>query len=175
MKKNERKLLLLAGALFVAVLLVRVAPVVGAYYDQQREEVALLEERLDRYRDLIADTGRWIEREQARRAEVAQLEDWVFSGSPGLVGASVQRELRRIAGEAGLQVRETPPPRPGRIDGWVVYQQEMSFLIEQDKILKFLNLLEQSRPRLFVTEFNITQSRRTYTGSLTVTGFSREI
>lgn len=176
MKKNERKLLILAGILFAAVLVVRIVPVVGAYYDSQREEIVQLEDRIDRYRDMIANTGRWIEQERTLREQVAQYEDWVFSSaSPSLVGTVVQRELRSIASEAGLQVRETPPPSSTSLDGWVVWQQEMSFIIDQDRILTFLDLLEQSRPRLFVTEFQVTRSRRTYTGSLTVTGFSRQI
>jgi len=50
----------------------------------------------------------------------------------------------------------------------------MDFTIEQGNILKFLNLLENSKPRLHVTEFSINRNRRQYSGSITVTGFSKQ-
>ncbi len=51
--------------------------------------------------------------------------------------------------------------------------QEMDFVIDQEKILPFLDKLEQSRPRLHVTEFSINRNRRQFLGSITVTGFSK--
>ena len=174
MKRNERKLLVLAGVLFAVVLVVRVAPLVAGFYGESREEVAILENRIERYRQLIEESEDWSAREAEKRAQIAGLEGWVFEGSnPNLVASSVQRELRRALEAADVRLRQMGVAESARTDGWLVVNQEMSFLIDQGNILKFLNLLEQTRPRLFVTEFSITQSRRQYTGNLTVTGFSR--
>jgi len=51
--------------------------------------------------------------------------------------------------------------------------QEMDFVIEQEKILPFLELLKNSEPKLHITEFSINRNRRQFTGSITVTGFSK--
>jgi hypothetical protein len=176
MKANERKLLILAGALLAAVLLLRVLPLIVDQYQEGRAEIARLQQRIDNYRELVENTDEWIAREQQQRATVADLQDWVFSGnSQNLIGTSVQRALRQAAGDAGVVVRDTPLPRYGRIDDWVVVNQEMTFLIDQQNMLRFLDILEASRPRLFVTRFAVTRSRQQYSGSLTVTGFGREI
>jgi len=39
--------------------------------------------------------------------------------------------------------------------------------------LPFLELLKNSEPKLHITEFSINRNRRQFTGSITVTGFSK--
>lgn len=175
MRKNERKLIVLAGVLFAAVLVVRVVPLVLDWYAEGEQEIARLENRLDGYRELIANTGRWMERERTLTEEVARLGEWVFeAANPNLVVTSVQSKLRTVATRAGVSVRETARPEYQESGEWLVVSQEISFnLSNQAEIVKFLDLLEDSRPHLFVTEFSITQSRRQYAGSLVVTGFGK--
>lgn len=175
MRKNEKILVILAGVLFGAVLLVRVVPLVLDAYGEGEDEIARLENRIDSYRELIANTGRWIERERMLRGEVEALGDWVFHGSTAnLIVTSVQSKLRTAATTAGVSIRETALANYIESGGWLVVSQEISFnLNRQDDIIKFLDLLEESKPHLFVTKFSITQSRRQYTGSLTVTGFGK--
>jgi len=82
--------------------------------------------------------------------------------------------LRQAVDEADLLVRQYSTPRFSETEGWLMVIQEMDFVIEQENILKFLDLLENSRPKLHITEFNINRNRRQYTGSITVTGFSKK-
>jgi len=49
----------------------------------------------------------------------------------------------------------------------------MDFVIEQEKILPFLELLKNSEPKLHITEFSINRNRRQFTASISVTGFSK--
>lgn len=176
MKGNERKLLLLLGVLAVAVLVVRILPLAYDYYQQGRDEIALLEERVDRYRTLIQEQDDWMERETLKRAEIADLESWVFQGAtPNLIGSSVQRLLRQAADQAGLSVRETRVAQYSYVDDWLMVSQEMSFTLQQQQVLPFLNAVEQLRPRLHIVAFNVARSRSGFVGNITVVGFSRRM
>lgn len=174
MKNQEKNLLLLAGVLLVLVLVVRVVPQLVDYYQRGRDEIALLQERIARYEQLIADTAVWSERELLKQAEVAEYAAWAFQGdNPSLVGPSVQRSLRQAAEQSGITVREMSVARFSRSDDWLMVTQDLSFVLEQRNIMPFLNALEALRPRLFITAFTVGSNRRQFTGSLTVTAFSR--
>jgi len=174
MKTQEKKLLLLFGVLAVLVLVVRVVPLLVDYYRQGQEDIALLQERVQRYEQLIADTELWKERELLKQAEVAEFATWVLQGdNPSLIGPSVQRSLRQAVEQSGISVREMSVARFARSGDWLVVSQDLSFILEQDNILPFLDTLAAQRPRLFITAFTVAQNRRQFSGSLTVTGFSR--
>lgn len=176
MKPQERKLLLLLGVLALLVLVLRVVPLLTDWYRRGQEDIALLQERIERYEQLITDTQVWKERELQKQAEVAGYADWIFQGSnPGLLGPSVQRSLRQTAEQAGITVREMSVARFARSGDWLVVSQEMDFMLEQQQLLPFLAALEQQRPRLFVTAFSVAHNRRQLTGNITVTGFSRAL
>lgn len=85
----------------------------------------------------------------------------------------MQRSLRQAVEQSGISVREMSVARFTRSDEWLVVSQDLSFTLDQDKILPFINTLAAQRPRLFVTAFTVAQNRRQFTGSLTVTAFSR--
>lgn len=172
MKPTERKLLLLAGMMFALVLVVRVVPLLYGYYRQGQDEIALLEERVERSRQLILDTQLWMEREALKRAEIADLESWVFQGAnPNLIGNSVQRALRQAMEQSNLRVMETSVARYNYTGDWLMVSQDMNFSLEQRQILPFLNALQEMRPKLHVTALSINRNRRQYTGSITVVGF----
>lgn len=174
MKPQERKLLLLLGVLAVVVLVVRVVPLIADWYTRGQEDIALLQERIERYQQLIVDTDMWKQRELLKQAEVAEYANWVFQGdNPSLLGPSVQRSLRQTAEQSGITVREMKVARFGGVDDWLVVTQEMDFTLDQQNILPFLHALAEQRPRLFITAFTMAHNRRQFTGNITVTGFSR--
>lgn len=175
MKSNEKKLVGLAVLLFVAVVLVRGIPYLKETYNEGLEEIAFMEQRIQRLRMLVEEAPFIEEEELLKREEVAALQSWVFTGQDTiLVGNSVQRQLRQAVEESGVNPRSYSTPRFSETDGWLLVTQEMDFVIEQEEILPFLELLENSRPKLHVTEFNINRNRRQYSGSITVTGFSKK-
>lgn len=172
MKRNERQLLMLAAALFVLLVAFRLVPMAWQSYREGRDEIALLEERRDRYRQLLIDTTLWQERETLKAAEMAELQGWVFDGgNPNLIGSAVQRTLRQALDQTGVRVRETPVPRYNNAGEWLMVTQDLNFTLEQHQILPFLQALQTSRPRLHVAAFSVTRNRRQYTGSVTVVGF----
>lgn len=174
MKANEKKLLLLLGVMFALVLMVRVVPMIVGYYQSGREDIALLQERVERYQNLVTDTDEWKERAALKQAEIAEYENWVFQGSnPSLVGSSVQRSLRQAVSQAHVDVREMSVARYSYVEDWLMVSQDMSFIVEQQNILPFLQALNELRPRLHVAAFSVTHNRRQYTGNITVVGFSR--
>ena len=176
MKSNEKKLVALAGLLFLVVLVVRIVPVMKESYNDGLEEIDFMEQRIQRLRYLIEEAPFIVDEEALKRQEFAAMEAWVFTGQdPNLIGSSVQRQLRQAVDGADLIVRQYSTPRFAETEGWLVVTQEMDFVIEQENILEFLRLIEEARPKLHITEFNINRNRRQYTGSITVTGFSKTI
>ncbi|MFT5320390.1 MAG: hypothetical protein ACI934_000525 [Pseudohongiellaceae bacterium] len=176
MKSKEKKLIGLAGIIFLVVVVVRVIPLLMDSYDEGLDEIDFLEQRIERLRFLVEEAPFIVDEEAEKRAEVAVLEDWVFTGQDSnLIGTSVQRQLRQAVEEADVTPRSYNTPRIAETRGWILVTQEMDFVIEQENILKFLELLENSRPKLHVTEFSINRNRRQYTGSITVTGFSKTL
>ena len=174
MKDNERKLLLLAAILFVLVLVVRILPWAYGEYRDGREQVALLEARVTRYQELIRDTAHWQARAAEQQARADAMQGWVFAGSSAsLIGSSVQRALRQIAGQTGVSIRETTVARYGNSGEWLTVNQELDFTLDQAEILPFLAALEQARPRLHITRFSITHNRRQYLGRVQVVAFGR--
>lgn len=175
MKSNEQKLLLLFGALAALVLVVRVLPLAYDYYRDGRNEIAALEDRAERYRTLIEEEAQWQERALLKQAELAELEGAIFqAGNPNLIGSRVQTALRQAAEQAGVSPRETRVAQYNYAGNWLMVSQEMSFTLEQNQILPFLNAIEQLRPRLHVAAFNVARSpRRGFSGNITVVGFSR--
>lgn len=175
MKSNEKKLVGLLAILFLAVVVVRVIPMLRTSYEEGLEEIDFLEQRIARLRLLIEEAPFIVDEEAQRQAEVEALGELVFTGTDlNLIGTSVQRQLRQVVEEAGVLARSYKTPRLSEMEGWLMINQEMDFTIEQENILKFLNLLENSKPRLHVTEFSINRNRRQYSGSITVIGFSKQ-
>jgi hypothetical protein len=174
MKRNEKQLVIIAGALFALVLVVRVLPLLFDYYRQSREDIALLEERADRLRTLIVETSEWQEREQLKQAEIIDLESWVFPGTdPNLISSSLQRSVRQLVADYGIELRELGVARYNRADSWLLVEQDISFSLDQQQILPFVQALQSARPRLHIATFSISRNRRQYTGNLTVVGFGR--
>ena len=138
-------------------------------------EIEFLEQRIQRLRYLVEEAPFIKDEEALKREEIAALQNWVFTGQdPNLIGSSVQRQLNQAVNEADLVVRQYSTPRFAETEGWLMVIQEMDFVIEQENIIEFLMLLENSAPKLHITEFNINRNRRQYTGSITVTGFSKK-
>jgi hypothetical protein len=160
--------------MFLLLLAVRIVPMLYNYYQRGQEDIALLQERRDRYEQLIIDVERWKENETLKQAEIADLESWIFEGSnPSLVGSSVQRSLRLAVQKANVSIREMSVAEYNYVDNWLMVSQKMDFSVDQANILPFLNSLQELRPRLHVSAFSVTRNRRQYTGSITVVGFSR--
>ena len=112
MKSHEKKLVGLGLLLFLLVIVVRVVPLLRDTYTEGLEEIAFMEQRIDRLRMLVEEAPFIKEEEALKKEQMAALENWVFTGQDAnLVGTSVQRQLRQAVEEAGITPRgyDTPP------------------------------------------------------------------
>jgi hypothetical protein len=174
MKRNEKNLVLVFAFLAAVVLIVRVIPLLFDYYRSGQDEIALLNERLDRYRTLLVETQQWQDREQLKKAEITDLQSWAFVGTdPNLVSSSVQRTLRQAVESSGVELREIGVARYSYVGDWLMVEQDANFSLSQSAMLPFLTNVKNVRPRLQIAAFSITRNRRQFTGSLTVVGFAR--
>lgn len=175
MKNNEKTLIGLAVGLFLLVLVVRGIPWMRESYNESLEEIEFTQQQIDRLRMLVEEAPFIKDEEIAKQAEIEALQSWVFTGEdPNLIGSAVQRQLRQAVEEVGVIARSYNTPRFAETEGWLIVTQEMDFVIEQEEILPFLELLKTSLPKLHITEFSINRNRRQFTGSITVTGFSKK-
>lgn len=175
MKASEKRMLLVLAVLLGLAVLLEGVPRAAGVFSAQREDIALLEQRIARYRQLAEDTVEWQQREAALQAGIDEYRSWVLEGdNPGLAGSSMQRLLRQAVAETGISMREMSVARVTARDEWLVVNQDMSFSLDEQQILPLLAAIEALRPRLYITAFSITHNRRQYLGSLSVTGFSRK-
>lgn len=174
MKGNERRMLLLLGALLGLALLLEGLPRAVAVFSGQRDELARLEQRVERHRQLAEATAQWQQRERDMQAMEEEYRNWVLEGdNPGLAGSSVQRLLRQAVAESGISMREMSVARVSASGEWLTVSQDLSFSLDEQQVLPFLDAIDALRPRLFITAFSLSHNRRQYLGSLSVTGFSR--
>jgi len=106
---------------------------------------------------------------------MAELEAQTFDGETvPIVEANIQSALSLHARDSGITVSSTRLAETLETDGWLLISQEMSYrTTDQANTVAFLEKLEQSLPRLRVTDFNVNRSRNQYSGSITVVGFTR--
>ncbi|MCB1665377.1 MAG: hypothetical protein KDI28_06325 [Pseudomonadales bacterium] len=175
MTPREKKILMLAAAVGVVFAATQGFPAVRetlAERDAQIEQLALEVEREQR---LIEDAGQWQERRMEVESRSDSLREELFQDSSiPLISANVQRLVRDYANQTEVTITSTKLAESMQTDGWLLVEQELSILTtNQNNILRFLNRIEASHPRLAVNAFSIRRNRNQYAGTVTVVGFSR--
>jgi hypothetical protein len=173
MSKTNPKLIILAAAMLAVTLVMKVIPTVASSYSQLRSDRESLRQDVIYYQDLIEEEEDLRLRVEEAREALMGIEDSVFAIRQNLFGSEVQAIVRDIAGRNGIEIREMRVAETETFEDWYKVSQELSFDIDQRRILPFLNALRQSRPRLYVREFTISRSRNQFVGSLTIEAFSR--
>ena len=172
---RERNILTLAGIVAVIFIGTAVLPMIRAAYEERQGTIEDLLLDINREQRLIENSQSWLERriEVERRAQ--ELEQQIFSGDTiPLVEADISGDLSRYTRNSGITIGSTRLAERLETDGWLMISQEISFrTTEVNNTLGFLNSLENSSPRLFVTDFTINRSRNQFSGTITVVGFAR--
>lgn len=162
---------------FVALVFAvsKALPAIDGIYQQRQLSIETLQLDIVRENRLIEETVIWRDRRARVEADLQQLHNEIFSGDTvAVVEASIQSELRQHARDAGITVSSTRLAEPIQTADWIVISQEVSFRTDNQKnTIAFLEKLEQSVPRLRVTEFSFNKNRNQYAGSITVVGFAR--
>jgi hypothetical protein len=173
MSHANPKLVILAVAMLVATLALKVVPVVVSAYAQLASDRESLQQELIYYQNLVEEEADLKLRVEEARAMLTGIEESIFRIPRNLLGSEVQAIIRNIAGRTGVEVREIRVAEIEAFEDWFKLSQELSFVIEQGRILPFLAALKEYRPRLYVRELTITRSRSQFIGSLTIEAFSQ--
>ena len=172
--KREKYILLLGGLVLLLFVGASVSPAIRTLYDDREGDIERVRLDIERERRLIDNTASWRERRVEAEAMASNLELQTFSGGTiPIIEANIQRALSQHARDSQITVNSTRLAERLETRGWLLISQEMSFrTLDDGNTVRFLQLLEESAPRLWVREFSLNRSRNQYTGSITVVGFA---
>lgn len=172
---REKNILIMAGVVALLFISTRVFPAIKQVYLARQDSIESVQLDIEREQRLIENTASWRDRRVGADSKRAELEVQIFSGDTvPIVEANIQRALSLYARDSGITVSSTRLAETLEMDGWILISQEMSFRTnDAANTVGFLQKLEDSTPRLRVTDFNLTRSRNQYSGSITVVGFAR--
>ena len=172
---REKNILILAAAVAVIFAISSGLPALRDFYQLRQENIEGVQIDISREQRLIEDMAVWRERRVEVETKAQQLETQIFSGATiPIIEANIQRVLSQHARDSGITVASTRLADRLETAGWLMISQEMSFRTSEDgNTIEFLEKLENSTPKLRVTDFNLSRSRNQYSGSITVVGFAR--
>ena len=173
--QRERNILILAAVVALIFLSTSGWPAIKSVYTQRQDNIESVEIDIAREQRLIENTASWRERRVEVESQIDELHNQLFSGATiPIVEANIQRALSGHARDTGITVSSTRLADRLISDDWLLISQEMSFRTsDQMNTARFLERLETSAPRLWVTGFTVNRSRNQYSGSITVVGFAR--
>ena len=174
---RERKILLMGSLVGLLFLGTSLFSAIGAFYDEREANIERVQLDIERERRLIENTASWRERRVQSEAITGELEAQIFTGDTiPIVEANIQRALSQHARNTSITVSSTRLAEQLETRGWLLISQEMSFrTLDDSNTIRFLELLESSAPRLWVSDFSLSRSRNQYSGSITVVGFARSL
>ena len=172
---RERLVLLLAAVVAFVFVFTRGVPIVTRVYAERTASVESVQLDIERELRLQRSAELWSSRRAETERALANAEAGLFSGSTNaIVEASIQQILSQHAASAGIEVNSTRLAETLEQGEWTLVSQEMSFRTsDAAATVDFLSLIEQSIPRLEVTEFSLDRSRNQFSGAITVVGFAR--
>ncbi len=175
--KRERNILLLAAVIVLLFVSTSLFPAIQSFYDEREANIESLQLNIERERRLIANTASWRERRVEAVTLAGNLEAQMFSGGTiPIIEANIQRAISQHARDSDITVSSTRLAERLDTQGWLLISQEMSFrTLDDGNTIRFLQLLENSAPRLWVSDFSLSRSRNQYSGSITVVGFARSL
>lgn len=175
LNRRERTILILAALVAVAFVLTTILPQVRARHDARAERIEDLRLNLEREQRLLDDAALWRSRRVEADARLTELQAQVFAANTlPLIEADIQRALTAHARDADMTVISTRLAQRQQSAEWMLVRQEMQFrTLSAGNVIRFLEGLESTTPRLWVTDLDIDRGRNQYDGSVTVVGFVR--
>lgn len=174
LSRREQNIMKLAGIVALLFLLSQGVPGLRQYFSEGQREISQLRDAIAREERLIEETDRWLSRLEELEVIRPTMSDQVFSGNNApLIAAAMQRQVREIASEYGINITANRLAEAEQGAGWLRVNQGLSFsLTDQNALLPFFEALENAQPYLGVSAFSLRRSRNQYTGEMTVVGFS---
>jgi len=174
---REKRVLMLGGLVAVIFVLTTAVPAARDMYQQRAIVLDGLRIEIEREQRLAEEEDTWRQRREAIDARARDMEAQVFSSATvPLLSANIQRLVREHADASDINITATRLAESLQADGWLLVEQSVSFnLGDQGNLPGFIDRLEQSRPWLGVSSFNLRHNRNQYSGDITVVGFARTV
>ncbi|HBN14297.1 MAG: hypothetical protein CMQ46_09200 [Gammaproteobacteria bacterium] len=176
LNNRERNILRLALAVALLLVLSNGIPALQSMYQDRSIQIEQLLTDIEREQRLLEETEQWQARAAQTNEQRERLDDMLFeSGTAPMLTASIQRLIRQHATQSGINITSTELAETESSGDWIKLEQSLSFVMDnQQSIMNFLRVLEQSRPYLAVQDFSMRRARNQFIGDITVVGFSRQ-
>jgi len=173
--KREKNSLILAGIVAVVFAVYSVVPAVSGFYQERNNAIEEINLAIEHERRLFDETITWRNRKTEVELVLQYFEVQVFSGETiPIIEANIQRALTQFARDSEMSVVSTRLADRLEAEDWIMVRQEMSFrTTSQANTISFLQMFDDSAPRLWVTDFSVDRTRNQYSGSITAVGFAR--
>lgn len=167
--------MVLAGLVAAVFAISNGLPSIRDFYLLRAESIENVLLDITREQRLIEETTDWRDRRVVAETKAEELEAQIFSGGTvPIIEANIQSVISQHARDTQITVSSTRLAERLVTDSWLLIRQEMSFrTTDQSNTIQFLELLKNSTPRLWVTDYSLNRSRNQYSGSITVVGFAR--
>ena len=144
LSRREQNIMKLAGIVALLFLLSQGVPGLRQYYSEGQREISQLRDAIAREERLIEETDRWLSRLEELEVIRPTMSDQVFSGNNApLIAAAMQRQVREIASEYGINITANRLAEAEQGAGWLRVNQGLSFsLTDQNVLLSFFEALE---------------------------------
>lgn len=171
---REKRILRIALVLALVMALVNGIPAALTYYQSRAVQIETLTTDIDREQRLLDDAALWQQRSEEAQLQTLAFSNSLFSGgSVALLTAAIQRQVRQIAAETGLNINSANLAESQQSGDWILVEQALTFTTsDQNNTLVFMQRLAEAQPALKVTRFSLRPNRDQYMGELTVVGFS---
>lgn len=175
MTNREKKILILAAAVGAVFILTQAYPAIKNNYVERSAQIQDIQTNIEREQRLLQESEVWSARREQTELELAALEKRIIAETTvPLISTNIQRVVREYATASGISITSTKLAESMRADGWLLVEQELSIqTADQSNVLAFLKSIENSTPKLGITQFSLRRNRNQYSGTITVIGFSR--
>jgi len=174
MTASEKRLLKMAGTIFILFAAFYLLPQTWQLGKGQWESIERLELDIERLKSLDEDTQFWIDTHQQVTTERERIDKALLQGDTReLVGARMQGTLRRIATRTQLRILSMEIPEFNRSNEWVLVTLGIRFQSEAASLMEFLQAIEKAEQELVVAKLEVRTNRNQLNGTVQITGFSR--
>ncbi len=161
-------LILLLGGLFKGI------PALYQKYQQRKEDIALLQTKIERLKALKRKQLFWQQEYERLNSLQQNLQQQLFSASSNeLVAARIQAKIKALAKKAGVRIDSIRQAEFQQTQQWLLVSLTVNFKTPVANFEKFLQQIEASTQKLWFKGVNIRSYRNSINGSLTLVGMSK--
>jgi predicted PurR-regulated permease PerM len=176
MTHQEKRLLKIALLIFVVFAAFQLIPTAYQWGQNYLQHIQKLRDDIENAKKLQAKTQVWMDENQRAKQKLSEVNAGLLEGNNSqLVGANMQKLLRELARQTGINLTSMDPPKTEttRTNQWMLVIQTMQFEADSKSLMAFLKALDKAPKKLIIAMIDIRSNRERLSGSIQVTGFSR--